>query len=286
MSRILLCDDSLETLKILSFLIDNKDLGDVIEEVDDGYKALEIIDNLSPDLVITEYVLKGLDGNELIRKAKKNSFKGKFIMVSGIYDPEVVSKAYENGASFFIRKPININETIHIISSALKMARNEKLLDKFRDLLYADDFIDTSNDTMSVMSVESEIEKVLISLGLHGRSGYQEIKEMVFLSYSDDDKGIRRNLTEMYQKVGQKLDEKPKTVEQKIRRAAQKALDFIAIKGIEDYDSLVFDRYASTLFDFGEVRKNMNMISGKGKTPGSLQIRKFIEGIKIIVQEG
>lgn len=71
MNRILLCDENIETLKILSFIIEQKQLGEVIDEVEYGDKAIEIISTLNPDLVITDYSLIGIDGNEVIRRSKQ-----------------------------------------------------------------------------------------------------------------------------------------------------------------------------------------------------------------------
>ncbi|MDO5717373.1 MAG: DNA-binding domain-containing protein [Tissierellia bacterium] len=284
-NKILLCDESIETLKILDFLIEQKELGDVIDEVGDGNKALEIISSMSPDLVITEYKLAGIDGNEVIRRAKKLGYGGRFIMLSDIKDPEVVSKAYENGASFYISKPINLIEVIHIIKQTLILNKNEKIIDKMRNLLDDDKESNFGIKINPLDSTEREVDRILMSLGIHGMSGYIELRDIVLLSIEKD--GDKKNylLFDLYEEIALRSNQKTKTVEQKIRRSAQKVMDYVAEKGLEDYDSIIFDRFSATLFDFAEIRQHMNFIDGKSEIKGILKMRKFIEGIKAILDD-
>jgi two-component system response regulator YcbB len=51
--------------------------------------------------------------------------------------------------------------------------------------------------------------------------------------------------------------------------------------GIEDYLNETFTRYSNRLYDFQEVRAEMDYIRGKSKTPGRISVRKFIDGLMI-----
>lgn len=286
MNRILLCDENIETLKILSFIIEQKQLGEVIDEIEYGDKAIEIISSLNPDIVITDYSLIGIDGNEVIRRTRNKGFEGKFIMISAITDPEVISKAYRNGVSFYIRKPININETIHIIEQTLKLKRLESMTSQIRELIITEEMTANEEETRNISSFEKEVDRILISLGLQGTGGFDELKDLILLS--SDRESLGKNdylLSELYNKISHRINEKPKTIEQKIRRSAQRAMDYVALIGLEDYNSLVFDRYAAALFDFYELRKQMNYLSGKSSEKGSIQIRKFIEGVNSLARD-
>lgn len=208
-------------------------------------------------------------------------------MISAVTDPEVVSKAYRNGVSYFIRKPININETIHIIEQTLKLKRLEAMTSKIRELIVTEDLTAKEDDVKSISSYEKEVDRILISLGLQGTGGFEELKDLILLL--SDRENLGKNdylLSELYNKISYRINEKPKTIEQKIRRSAQRAMDYVALIGLEDYNSLVFDRYAAALFDFYELRKQMNYLSGKSTERGSIQIRKFIEGVNSLAKDG
>jgi two-component system response regulator YcbB len=63
----------------------------------------------------------------------------------------------------------------------------------------------------------------------------------------------------MAQDAGQDV----KTIEQRVRRAIAKALQNLASLGIEDYHNDRFQMYSTALFDFSEVRQEMNFVQGK-----------------------
>ena len=71
----------------------------------------------------------------------------------------------------------------------------------------------------------------------------------------------------------------PNTIEQRIRRTIQKSLVNIAEFGIDDYYNPKFMEYSSLLFDFSQVKQEMNYTQGISKRRGTINIKKFIEGI-------
>lgn len=286
MCKILICDENIEILKILSFIIEQKQLGEVLDEIEDGESAIDIITSLNPDLVITDYSLRRLDGNEVVRRARNKGYTGKFIMISSITDPEVISKAYDNGVSFYIKKPINISETIHIIEQTLLLASLEQMTAQIKHIVNQKENYSFEESSNSPLTFDKEVDRILISLGLQGTGGYNELKELIIMTKDKEEAGKTDYLlSDLYENLSLRTNEKSKTIEQKIRRSTQRAMDYVALIGLEDYDSLVFDRYAAALFDFYELRKQMDFLSGKSNVKGSLHIRKFIEGIAILAKD-
>ena len=66
-----------------------------------------------------------------------------------------------------------------------------------------------------------------------------------------------------------------KAIEMRIRRAIDKALRNVASMGIEDYNNEQFLRFTSTLFDFTEVKKEMDYLRGKSSVSGKINIKNF-----------
>lgn len=254
MNTILIADSTMEQVKILEFLIQRKKLGDVIETTDDGLKALDLIRANRPDLVILEYSLKTIDGNEVMRRAKKDGFTGKFIMISDKKDNELITKAYKEGASFFIRKPINLIEVIFVIENVLSHHNSEKFKIGVERLLnYSEDkniILKDEDDR------ENNIRRILVGLGVNGYGGYQDLLDFILIA-NEFEKGNEKNysLEEIYQTIGKRTSRNSKTVQQNIRRCIQRAMDNVALAGLEDYDSILFDRYSQSLFVFQSLER-------------------------------
>jgi len=68
--RILVVDDEPDIRDILRILLEGE--GFEVEEAENGKDALEKIQKRPPDLVITDYVMPEMDGEELCRKIKKD----------------------------------------------------------------------------------------------------------------------------------------------------------------------------------------------------------------------
>ena len=49
--------------------------------------------------------------------------------------------------------------------------------------------------------------------------------------------------------------------------------------GLDDYYNAKFTEYSTLLFDFKQVKQEMNYIENRSKYRGKINIRKFIEGI-------
>ena len=71
----------------------------------------------------------------------------------------------------------------------------------------------------------------------------------------------------------------PKSLEQRIRRAATSGLVNLANLGIEDYANDIFLEYANTLYNFEQVKKEMDCIRGKSTVHGKVFMKKFLNAL-------
>jgi diguanylate cyclase (GGDEF)-like protein len=78
-------------------------------EAEDGVKALACYQAMTPDLVLLDVEMPGMDGFEVCREIRKldNHPGAPVIMVTGGDELEAVTHAYEVGATDFVSKPIN-----------------------------------------------------------------------------------------------------------------------------------------------------------------------------------
>ncbi|MFG1735709.1 response regulator [Paenibacillus sp. 843] len=116
-NRAILVDDEVFTRKGLLKLIDWEACGfQIVDEADNGEDALELIERLQPDVVITDIRMPVLDGLELIRRVVTDDMvKPYFIIVSGYDDFNYAQQAVRYGVHDFILKPIDETEFSHAL---------------------------------------------------------------------------------------------------------------------------------------------------------------------------
>jgi DNA-binding response OmpR family regulator len=104
--RILVAEDDLLMLKTLEFRL-KKD-GHEVFITHDGREALNKIDELLPDLVITDIMMPYSSGLEIVAVVKhKYQDKIPVIVLSGMGQENVVLEAFELGADDYITKPFS-----------------------------------------------------------------------------------------------------------------------------------------------------------------------------------
>ncbi len=121
---ILIVDDEPSILQSLSGLL--YDEGFEVITATNGYEALKIIDSESPDLVLLDIWMPGIDGIETLKEIKKNNAFIQVIIISGHGTIETAVRATKLGAFDLIEKPLSIEKVIVAINNALNFRRLEE----------------------------------------------------------------------------------------------------------------------------------------------------------------
>lgn len=121
---ILIVDDEPSILQALGGLL--ADEGFDILTASNGYEALKVIDSESPDLVLLDIWMPGIDGIETLKEIKKDSPFVPIIMITGHGTIETAVKATKLGAFDLIEKPLSIDKVIVTINNALNFRRLEE----------------------------------------------------------------------------------------------------------------------------------------------------------------
>jgi len=121
---ILIVDDETSILQSLAGLL--TDEGFEVIEATNGYEALKIIDAESPDLVLLDIWMPGIDGIETLKEIKKSHPFLPVIIISGHGTIETAVRATKLGAYNFIEKPLSIDKVIVTINNALNFRRLEE----------------------------------------------------------------------------------------------------------------------------------------------------------------
>ena len=121
---ILIVDDEPSILQSLGGLL--ADEGFEVLTASNGYEALKVIDSESPDLVLLDIWMPGLDGLDTLQEIKKSTPFIQVIIITGHGTIETAVKATKMGAYDLIEKPLTIDKVIVAINNALNFRRLEE----------------------------------------------------------------------------------------------------------------------------------------------------------------
>ncbi|MBN1881388.1 MAG: sigma-54-dependent Fis family transcriptional regulator [Deltaproteobacteria bacterium] len=122
--QILVVDDEQNMRDFLEIMLRRE--GYVVDLAENGKEAVERIDKKMYDLVITDIIMPGMNGTEVLKKAKEVNPATTVIMVTAYASTESAVDAMKEGAYDYITKPFNVDEIKVIISNALERGRLEK----------------------------------------------------------------------------------------------------------------------------------------------------------------
>ena len=133
--KILIADDEVSIIQLIRKLISPDIAHRIVGETTDGISALSMIEEVKPDIVITDIRMPGLNGIELIREAKERGFLTEFVIVSGYKDFSYAKAAIKYGVSEYLLKPIKADELNAVLQTVLeKRGETEKLKTRIADM--------------------------------------------------------------------------------------------------------------------------------------------------------
>lgn len=119
----LVIDDSPETLRLLTDALDSA--GMTVMVALDGNSALRVVDRITPDIVLLDAVMPGIDGFETCRRLKQLAELADVpvIFMTGLAETEHIVRGLEAGGVDYVTKPIVIEEMLARIRVHLANAR-------------------------------------------------------------------------------------------------------------------------------------------------------------------
>jgi DNA-binding response OmpR family regulator/DNA-binding CsgD family transcriptional regulator len=120
---ILVVDDTPETLGLLTDTLDHA--GFTVLIATDGESALELLDQITPDLVLMDAVMPGMNGFESCRRLKQEKLLANLpvIFLTGLSESEHVIEGLAAGGVDYVTKPIVVDELLARIRVHLANAR-------------------------------------------------------------------------------------------------------------------------------------------------------------------
>jgi putative two-component system response regulator len=135
--RILVCDDDVTIRNLLSRLLIHH--GFRVRTVENAGQALEELARTTPDLLLSDVQMPGIDGIELCRRVR--SMRGydllPIMLITGLSDAASRIRGLEAGADEFTTKPIESEILVARIRSLLRVKHVTDQLERTEDVIFA-----------------------------------------------------------------------------------------------------------------------------------------------------
>jgi len=121
---VLIVDDEATIIESLEGIL--SDDGFEVMHAYNGYEALKKIEAESPDIVLLDIWMPGMDGIETLKEIKKIAPNLPVVMITGHGTIESAVDATKSGAYDFLEKPLSIDKVMVTINNALNFRKLEE----------------------------------------------------------------------------------------------------------------------------------------------------------------
>jgi len=120
--RLVLADDHMETATLLRGLLEPE--FDVVAQVEDGLSLVNAVARLSPDVIVSDVTMPGLDGISAAAAILRQNPAARIVLVTVHDDPIVAERGFKAGALGYVLKGSAAEELLPAVHSALRGERH------------------------------------------------------------------------------------------------------------------------------------------------------------------
>lgn len=160
--KVILVDDEAEVIDMIEKKIHWNDLGvEVAGSATNGVKALELVEKLQPDVVLTDIKMPYMDGLELSRRLNREYPNIYIMLCTGFDEFEYAKEAVHLEIKEYMLKPVNateMSESLTNLKHTLDREREEKLnVKKLND--YFQEVLPKLQSNFFISLIEGRVEK-------------------------------------------------------------------------------------------------------------------------------
>ncbi len=211
--KVLIADDNKEFCNSLKNTLSASSAIEVTAVAYDGKEAYGLILETRPDVLVTDIIMPHMDGLALMGKLNSNTLftkKPKVIMMTAMGYENIVAKAMQLGADYFMAKPFDTEDLIDRIEEMFRLSggmENPCTADRRK------------------MGLEENITAYIQQFGVPAHiKGYQYIRHAITMVIEDSE-NINFITKVLYPSVAKKFKTTPSRVERAIRHAIEVAWD-------------------------------------------------------------
>lgn len=135
--RVLIADDHRLIRVGLRAILEESEGFEVVGEAEDGYQALDLAEELSPDILLLDYEMPGLNGVQVTSWLCASQSPVKILAVSAYEDKEYIFAFFKAGAAGFLSKrdtPKYLIQAIQEVFAGKKGWISERLAKKIAEV--------------------------------------------------------------------------------------------------------------------------------------------------------
>lgn len=209
--RVMLADDNLSILKLLSDYLGRKADIELVAAVSDGVEIPDAVRTYAPDILVMDIIMPRRDGFMTLEalNAMPAAVRPKVIVLTGLARDDFIMRAIQLGASYYMVKPFDMNLLYERI---VEIAREQP------EAIAAGAPAESAGE-----SVDEQITNLFLTLGIPAHiKGYQYLREAVRMVLDNHDV-INRITKELYPGIARKFDTSASKVERAMRHAIEVA---------------------------------------------------------------
>jgi DNA-binding NarL/FixJ family response regulator len=172
---VLLADEETILTDALSVSLEKEPEIEVVGTAADGRTALDLAEQLKPDVLVTDIALPGIDGIDVSHKARLRSPSMRTIILTSQALREHVRRALLIGINGFLLKPVTRVQTL--VEAIQSVYRGSRYLSPSVTTLVLNDIF-TKNAEASPLAGLTQRERQVLRLIVEGRTSVQAAKEL------------------------------------------------------------------------------------------------------------
>lgn len=214
--KVAIVDDNERMTEIIKGVLKDNPVIQVIGSATDGMAAIELIDQKKPDIVLLDLLLTKLDGLSVIERIKEKGGRTAFIVVSSISQENMMERAFEVGADYYMLKPFDYQALIARIQQVYASLTHQDL-DETSGRFYAND------KKSKKYTLETDVTNIIHEIGVPAHiKGYQYLRDAIMMSVNDSE--MLNSITkQLYPTIAKQHKTTPSRVERAIRHAIEVA---------------------------------------------------------------
>jgi len=170
MTTILLAEDSMSQTAVIKRLLEGADFQ--VETARDGEEALKAIANHVPDIVLTDLVMPGMNGMELVQEIRKQYSYVPVVLMTAFGNEEIAIQALQAGAANYVPKRNLEREIVSILYDVLSVSGEKRQQER---LLNSLDEVDLRfllrNEVALISPLVKQLQDQMASMNLCDETG-------------------------------------------------------------------------------------------------------------------
>ena len=130
--RVLVVEDDPETRLLTEALLSGRKGVCQCALAKDGLERQELVEQTRPEFVQQDLNLPGMDGLDFLRALRRRSARPAVVVASQASEPTVIRLAFQLGASYYLKKPLNFDSLPDLFHSLCLEPRERAAADYLR----------------------------------------------------------------------------------------------------------------------------------------------------------